>query len=200
MALMQRDRGFTPWDRWSPMRRRATDRIGPPATSAPHRVGTSDPTGFTLIELMVVIAIIGVLIASVVPATASLLAKSRDATRKSDLAAVSVALYAFYEQNQRMPANYHPGTGACEGDGYYAESMQELITALALKAMPKSPRGASYCYYNYGSGNTIGALLVTTMETARSTTGPNGSCRPWAAGANWCSVSDNNFFCLCNPY
>ena len=157
--------------------------------------------GFTLIEIMVVIAVIGLLATVVIPVVGPALAKSRDAARKSELAAVTVALYAFHEQNNRMPFNFNPGAGAfCEGGGNYEQSMQELINALLLKAMPKSPRGAVYCYYDYGSGNTTGALVVTTMETAHSTTGPIGSCRPFTAGTIWCSQSDNNYYCLCNPY
>ncbi|PJE72996.1 MAG: hypothetical protein COV00_02265 [Candidatus Tagabacteria bacterium CG10_big_fil_rev_8_21_14_0_10_40_13] len=54
------------------------------------------------------------------------------------------------------------GGGACEGQTYYDQSMQELVNAGFLSVIPKSPGGGGYCYYNYGAGNSIGAIIVTT--------------------------------------
>jgi len=155
--------------------------------------------GFTLIELLVVIAIIGLLSSVVLVSMQGTRARARDAKKQEDFRNISTALNMFYNKFERMPNNYNPGSGACEGQIYYNQSMQELIDAGFLGSVPKSPGGGGYCYYSYGG--SIGALIVTILEAAPDTTeGIPPSCRPFAAGTNWCSKSSNKYYCLCNPY
>ena len=157
--------------------------------------------GFTLIELLVVIAIIGLLSSIVLVSLNSARMKARDARKIADFKNIQTALYMFYDQFGRMPNNYHPGYGACEGSTYYNQSMQELVSAGFLGIIPKSPGGGGYCYYNYGAGNSIGAIMVTGLEAAPdTTTGIPPSCRPWLPGQNWCDQSSNKYYCLCTPY
>lgn len=158
--------------------------------------------GFTLIELLVVIAIIGLLSSTVLVSLNSSRAKARDARKQADFQAITTALYLFFDQYGRMPNNYHPGYGACE-DAYYDQSMQELVNAGLLGSVPKSPGGTTrpYCYYDYGPGNSIGALMVTNLEAAPdTTTGIPPSCRPWGPGVNWCDQVSHKMYCICNPY
>ena len=164
--------------------------------------------GFTLIELLVVISIIGFLATASMVAFNSVRMKARDVRKQADFKNIQTALYMFYDQFGRMPANNWcgyvcPGAGfwgACENAGYDM-SMQELVNAGFLSVIPKSPGGGGYCYYNYGAKNSIGAIMVTNLEAApNTTTGIPPSCRPWAPGVNWCSQSSNKYYCLCSPY
>lgn len=157
--------------------------------------------GFTLIELLVVVAIIGLLASVVMVSLNSTRAKGRDARKKADFKSISTALYLFYDSYGRMPNNYRPGYGVCDTSPLYDQSMQELVDAGFLGIIPKSPGGERYCYYDYGPGGDIGALIVTELEDAPSTTtGIPPSCRPWAAGLNWCSMASSKQYCICNPY
>lgn len=153
---------------------------------------------FTLIELMVVIAIIGIMAAMVIPSAASMMAKARDTQKKADFSGIATALYAFLNDNFGMPNNYNPCCGACQGQTYYDQSMQELVNGRYLKEIPAATQGG-YCYYNYGGGNNVGAIMVTYLETYVGL-GLKGSCRPWGAGVNWCDQSSSSAYCVCNPY
>lgn len=156
--------------------------------------------GFTLIELLVVISIIGLLSSVAITGISSARKKANNARKMADFASVSGALNVFYSNYGRMPLNYNPCCGACEGGGYYEQSMQELVNAGLLKAVPQSPDTSKYCYYNYGANNAIGAILVTSLiNTSASTTGVGKSCRPF--GNNWCSnINASTQYCICNPY
>jgi len=157
--------------------------------------------GFTLIELLVVIAIIGLLSSIVLVSLNSARMKARDARKIADFKNIQTALYMFYDQFGHMPNNYNPCCGACEPQTYYNQSMQELVSAGFLSVIPKGPEGGGYCYYNYGAGNSIGAIMVTGLEAApNTTTGIPPSCRPWSPGVNWCDQSSNKYYCLCTPY
>ncbi|MEK7068850.1 MAG: peptidoglycan-binding domain-containing protein [Patescibacteria group bacterium] len=126
-------------------------------------------------------------------------AETRDAQKQNDLQTVSAALQKFYAAIGRMPANYK-STGACQGDTFYEKSMQELVDKGFLQSIPQSSAG-KYCYFDYGPGNTIGALVVTSLEAAPDTTeGIAPSCRPSEAGKNWCSKSISKEYCICNTY
>jgi prepilin-type N-terminal cleavage/methylation domain-containing protein len=145
--------------------------------------------GFTLIELLVVIAIIGILSAVVLASLSTARLTAKDAQIKENMHALRTALQSYYITNGSMPANINPGSGDCTGG-----SLAPLVTAGLISKI------TGVCYYDYGSGNAIGGLLVAQLQGESSATGPIGTCRPWAPGANWCSQSVNSYYCLCNPY
>ncbi len=55
--------------------------------------------GFTLIELMIVIAIVGLIAATAMPKFSDLLEKAREARTKGNLSAIRSALYLYYGSN-----------------------------------------------------------------------------------------------------
>lgn len=69
--------------------------------------------GFTLIESLAVIAIIGILAALSIYMVAGIMKNSRDAKRKSDLTAISLGFQARYEaktcSNQAEDVGFYPG-------------------------------------------------------------------------------------------
>jgi len=154
--------------------------------------------GFTSIELLVVIAIVIMLCSIIIVYLNDAKAKARDSMRTSELHEIQIALANYYLTNHSMPTNRNSCCGYFDTQ---PDFLQELVDAKLLSSNPVSPPGASYGYYDYGAGNSIGALLVVSLEnTGLSTTGSQGTCRPWPAGTDWCDQSNNTYYCLCYPY
>lgn len=69
---------------------------------------SSKSRGFTLLELLVVVAIIGLLTAVVAVNSGAARVQSRDAKRKSDLALVAGALQIYYSEQRSYPIALTP--------------------------------------------------------------------------------------------
>jgi prepilin-type N-terminal cleavage/methylation domain-containing protein len=70
----------------------------------PKRKRLSSAGGFTLIELMIVVAIIGILAAIAIPKFANMIQKSKEGTTKGKLGALRGALEIYYSQME----GYYP--------------------------------------------------------------------------------------------
>lgn len=64
------------------------------------------PTGFTLVELLVVVAVIGTLIALLLPAVQSARESARRTTCGSNIRQLGVALLHFHDHHSRFPAGW----------------------------------------------------------------------------------------------
>ena len=69
-----------------------------------------DQSGFTLIEILVVVAIIGLLATVVTTSLSHARLKARDSKRKEDLAQLQKALEIYYNTNNRYPCTGDSGT------------------------------------------------------------------------------------------
>ncbi len=67
------------------------------------------PKGFTLIELMIVVAVIGILAAVAIPKFADLMNKGKESTVKSNLGALRSALSIYYGDNEIYPSDMTVG-------------------------------------------------------------------------------------------
>ncbi len=76
----------------------------------------SNQSGFTLIEILVVVAIIGVLANTILVAFTQTRAKARDARRKADLNTLQKAVENYFTTNNGYPCTDRtPGNGTCTG-------------------------------------------------------------------------------------
>ena len=73
-------------------------------------------SGFTLVELLVVMSILGVLATLIAGGFRSAQVRGRDATRKGDLKEISNSLELFYQDYGRYPADSSGSIDACSFD------------------------------------------------------------------------------------
>lgn len=79
-----------------------------PMRNASHRPGHSYSRGFTLVEIMVVVVIIGLLAALAVPAYQRVKRRSQNSTVVNGLRVFSQAFETYQSQNGAWPANVGP--------------------------------------------------------------------------------------------
>ncbi len=120
--------------------------------------------GFTLVEIVIVVAIIAVLATIVLMAVNQARAKSRDGARVSDLKQIELALALYREQSGSYPAQL------------------SSLSPTFLPVVPTDPRTKASYSYNVDGGGLF--LVTATLETgpistcyvkARERTAPTGT-------------------------
>jgi general secretion pathway protein G len=114
-----------------------------------HPRQPSATRGFTLIEIMVVIVILGVLAALVVPSVLSRTDDARNVAAKSDLAAIRQALKLYRLDNQRYPTT-EQGLTALVTKPTEAPLPPNWKPGGYLEKLPRDPWGHAYQYLNPG--------------------------------------------------
>ena len=107
------------------------------------------PSGFTLIEILVVIVILGILAALVVPRVLERPDEARVIAAKSDIATIMQALKLYRLDNQRYPTT-EQGLAALVARPTQPPVPPNWKPNGYLERLPKDPWGQPYQYLNPG--------------------------------------------------
>lgn len=117
--------------------------------------------GFTLIELMIVVAIIGILSALAIPDFMKMIAKTKQSEAKTNLGAIYTAQIAYFAENQTYAGKTTSTADAFELIGWHPESEKVINYAYILdEAVLTGPR------VNLPSGVPSGIASTRTSFTA----------------------------------
>ena len=131
--------------------------------------GSNRPSGFTLLEVMVVVVILGILAALVVPKIISRPDEARVIAAKQDLASLMQALKLYRLDNQRYPTT-EQGLQALTAPPTTAPLPPNWKAGGYVERLPRDPWGNPYQYLNPGVHGEIdifsfpGARNISTGE------------------------------------
>lgn len=139
-----------------------------------HRRASS---GFTLIEIMVVIVILGVLAALIVPRVLERPDEARAVAAKSDIAAILQALKLYRLDNQRYPTT-DQGLAALIARPEVPPVPPNWKPNGYLEKLPKDPWGHPYQYLNPGLKGEIDVFSFGA-DGQPGGTGPDSDIGSW---------------------
>ena len=136
--------------------------------------------GFTLIELMIVVGIIGILVTIAAPNFARYQSKSRQTEAKIGLAAIYVGEKAFYSEYSAYISSLDAIGYAPEGNKRYYSLGFNTIDTVSVSGFPVTPfTGASFPRVNYP-----GLWTTCTPSLASGTTGAIADPQSFTAAAS----------------
>lgn len=155
---------------------------------------TSSQRGFTLLELLVVISIIGLLGTIGMAALSTSRQKARDAKRLVDMRQVQTALNLYYDENENYPSGDGDGCGGWDVGNQTLPFLDGILTGY-LAEPPEDPIETGNCegyrYYRYSAGSygcpaEKGEYFVLGIRDLEATSGTHETSPGWScSGRNW---------------
>mgnify|MGYP001557763148 CR=1 FL=1 len=168
-------------------------------------------SGFTLIEILIVVAVIGLLVSLVLIGLAPMQKKGRDTRRLSDLRQAQHGLEIFFNRYGRYP---YSGAGcagggdcvpACNGTtgGSPADNWNNLVSCLqnsnlGISSVSHDPRNvpANGFVYRYGSPNGSIYVLGAKLEENDNPALAEDNDSPNLYGVDCQDLPDSPIYCL----
>ena len=123
-------------------------------------------SGFTLMELLVVIALLGILIVVGLGSFQSATRKSKDSQRKANLKSIAVALEAYYNDAGTYPADDGAGhivISGCSSTLSFCD-WGNIMKNTATKYMIQLPKDPGVNTYWYKAGGTVGNVTYASYQ------------------------------------
>lgn len=133
-----------------------------------NAVSKTKRSGFTIVELLIVIVVIAILAAITIVAYNGVQTRARDATRSDGLRAIQDALELYKADNGTYPvATANPGSSGWEVStdvsGTFIEALKPYMGNVPID--PTNVTAAQYWYYFYST--TSGPAVAANCNTAR---------------------------------
>jgi general secretion pathway protein G len=122
--------------------------------------GNKDKNGFTLVEVLLITAILSLVMSILISSTQDARKQARDATRESDIRNIQASMAVFFDQNDRYPSNY-----------------SELLNSNLFNQIPQDPStGSEYPYATSTAGDNFDLCVAACMELPENGGGESGIC------------------------
>lgn len=121
--------------------------------------------GFTIVELLIVIVVIGILALLVITTYSGIQAKARNSKRQTDVQSLQTQLEAFFSQN-----GYYPSRADLNGAAWLTTNMKSLdqnalidpSNATQSKTLLATPALKSYSYAVFASDGSTACEVTDT--------------------------------------
>jgi len=142
----------------------------------------AEEKGFTIVEMLVVIVVIGILVGISVISYNGIQQRSRDSERGSDVTQIKIALEKYYADKSRYPLN-------CAGSPCAVSALSNELTNY-MKTIPHDPKHAADSAADYQYVATVAgdgyAIRVQYEAKAVCKTGQNVYAPWWGAATPTC--------------
>ncbi len=144
--------------------------------------------GFTIVELLIVIVVIGILASITIVSYNGVQARAKDSRRLNDTQVIVGALQLYYAENGVYPTPSYNGPGGWESSSINpSQFLQVLKTNGIISSVPVDPVNtatAEYRYYRYPAGDygcdaARGAYFVFGIINLESSQGPSSQSPGW---------------------
>ena len=130
--------------------------------------------GFTIVELLIVIVVIGILAAITIVAYNGIQTRARDAKRTADISSIQKAIELYKADNGIYP---QPGN---DNWGYDLSSLGPLLIPTYIASIPSDPKaGVGYSYVRGPIANDSYAILINYEARAVCKRGVNSAPTNW---------------------
>ena len=133
---------------------------------------------FTLVEMLIVIVIIGILIASLMPRMQSAQWRARDVARKNDLAQIQTAIITSQQDRGVFPGMTWAVTGAT--GWLYANAIEDALKTAGMTQVPWDPNWSNKVFW-LGDRNsaTETNVVANSWQYLYMVTKRNGVSNAW---------------------
>lgn len=118
------------------------------------------PSGFTIVELLIVIVVIGILAAIVIVAFNGVQSRARTSSMQADLQSINKAIMLYHADK-----GYYPNTGTTGGNVTGTNLAVPGIVPTYIARIPTFPAGVSGYYAYIWSANGVDYKLVRLINT-----------------------------------